>query len=96
MDDNRTLRDLCQDVLSVQDACNLSAVVHAWSRSIIRLRQVLDNPGTEVVNNHPINLLYADKVAHLTGMQSFGQTKNNYSNAYDYVSKVAKGLRPKE
>jgi hypothetical protein len=40
MKDERTLAQLAQEALTVQDACNLSGVVHGWSRSISRLREL--------------------------------------------------------
>lgn len=65
--DHRTLVQLVREVLMVQDACNLSGVVHGWSRSMRRLSFLLPNMGTEERNRHPVNVLWADKVKHLTG-----------------------------
>jgi len=53
--DNRTLAELAKEALDVQDACNLSGVVHAWSRAITRLREVTGALSTTVINEHPIN-----------------------------------------
>jgi hypothetical protein len=68
MTDNRTLADLAREALAVQNACNLSGVVHGWSRSISRLRELLPDLGTDGYNRHPINQLWASKVHDLTGM----------------------------
>src|SRR5262245_49583869 len=38
MNDERTIQDLAQEALDVQNACNLSGVVYGWGRSISRLR----------------------------------------------------------
>jgi len=88
--DKRTMAQLAQEVLDVQGACNLSGVVLSWGRSIARLRVLLEEAGeggTDAINGHPINKLWADKVAHLTGLHlseaSLGE--------YDETSKLAKG-----
>jgi hypothetical protein len=89
-DDTRTLKDLAKEALSVQDASNLSGVVHSWSRAITRLRALLEQNnkgGTHAVNTHPINQLWADKVASLTDTQSIGLT--DLSKAYEAVTRVA-------
>lgn len=81
--DNRTFADLAREVMQVQDACNLSGVVHAWGRSISRLRVLLDAQragGTDAVNGHFINVLWADKCASLAGCQDIGTER--YSVAY--------------
>lgn len=81
--DNRTFADLAKEVLQVQDACNLSGVVHSWSRSISRLRALLDAQkagGTDAINGHFINVLWADKCASLAGCQDIGTER--YRLAY--------------
>ena len=75
--DERTMRELAQEALEVQDACNLSGVVHGWGRSIMRLRKLLNQEkqvGTDILNTHPINQLWADKVGSLTGPIPFEQS----------------------
>lgn len=54
---SRSLRDLAREALDVQDASNLSGVVHGWSRSISELRALLPAAGTADINCHPINRL---------------------------------------
>lgn len=57
-----------KEALNIQDACNLSGVVHAFSRMINKIwdeaRKL--NKGTEWVNNHPIAILFTEKCAHLS------------------------------
>lgn len=65
--DTRTLAQLAAEALAVQDACNLSGVVHGWSRAMRRLSQLLPDLGTEGRNRHPVNVLWASKVTHLSG-----------------------------
>jgi hypothetical protein len=66
------LHDLAREALAVQDASNLSGVVLGFSRAIASLRQILPSAGTDAINTHPVCVLWADKVAHLTGTQTWG------------------------
>ena len=70
----KTLKQLAQEVLDVQDACNLSGVVITWAVAIQELRETLrvaELPnGTDDINRHPINVIWCDKCAHLTGIQA--------------------------
>lgn len=84
-EDTRTLKDLAKEAIDVQNACNLSGVVLSWGRAILRLRAIL-NAGTQETNEHPINQLWADKVAQLTGTQY--EPMSVVSCAYDKVCKL--------
>jgi hypothetical protein len=69
----KPLWQLAQEAIDMQDACNLSGVVHSWHRSISDLRlHGRAHPtlvtGTAWLNEHPINRLFASKVHDLTGM----------------------------
>lgn len=65
----KTENELIREAWLVQDACNLSGVVHSFSRSISRLWQIADeeNRDTFWVNQHIISKLYADKIKQLAG-----------------------------
>ena len=67
--------------LDVQNACNLSGIVHAWSRVMPKIWQEAEQTGegTDFVNEHPINVLYASKVASLTKCDDV----NDFIDAYD-------------
>lgn len=67
-EDTRTLRDLCQEVIHAQGACNLSGVLLAASRSMARLRELFPQQGTSFYNTNPIVRLWASKIHSLTGM----------------------------
>jgi len=56
-----------QKALLVQDACNLSGVIHSFSEIVSRIWEEAHTKGqgTEYVNTHPICKLYADKIADL-------------------------------
>jgi hypothetical protein len=66
------LKELAQEAIRVQDACNLSGVVHGWHRAMEDLFSVLRGPphnlGTDGVNTHPINQLWASKCHDLARM----------------------------
>lgn len=85
LEDNRTLEQLAEEAILVQDACNLSGVIHAWSRAISRLRQ-LTNLGTDDLNTHPINVMWASKVGSLTRIGEGDYQK--FSDAYDYCKNL--------
>lgn len=82
----KTLPELAQQVLDVQDACNLSGVVHAWSAAITNLRELMPTAGTDAINRHPINKLWADKVAQLAGVPCFG---DDVTEAHKVVGEMA-------
>jgi len=84
---SRTLQELAKEALEVQDACNLSGVVHGFSRAITDLRKACPHLGTDELNHHPICILWADKIAHLTGTQVCGH--DTVTDAYPVVSELA-------
>lgn len=87
----RTLKELAQQALDVQDAANLSGVVISWTLAVQELRQRLSLDklpcGTDDINRHPISMLWADKCASLTGSQY--AAFDEMSNAYETVKKLA-------
>lgn len=90
MTDDRTLEQLAAEVMVIQDACNLSGVVHAFSRSISRLRALLPQASTDAINNHPICVMFASKISSLTSLDTaFGQ-------AYDECDGLMIGLNGRE
>ena len=52
----------------IQDACNLSAVVHEFSRVIRHVREEADKlgKGTEYINRHPVTIAFVDKLVSLS------------------------------
>lgn len=78
-----------QVALDVQGACNLSGIVRAWIVEIDKLNAYAreNNKGTEFVNAHPINKLFANKVADLCRAVTFTE----YLAAYDECKQRAKG-----
>lgn len=77
--------DMAREAIEAQSACNLSGVVHAMSRTVTRLWELAHagKHGTDWVNQHPIMVLYADKLADLAG-----RDMNKFSRAYDLCDKA--------
>lgn len=79
--DNRTMGDLAREIIGAQDACNLSGLVLGWGRSVRRLRVLLSEQGihdTTLINNHPINKLWAEKLYNLSGCESRWMSNPKY------------------
>lgn len=57
------------DAIQVQNACNLSGVVHSLSRMLPDIRDEVNaaGGGTEEVNRHPIVTLFIEKLVSLNG-----------------------------
>lgn len=83
----RTLKQLAQESLDVQNACNLSGVVHSFSRAMTDLRAILsaeEGFSTDKLNQHPIAVLYSSKIGSLTGSDSARQ----FNRAYESVIEI--------
>lgn len=82
-----------EDALTVQDACNLSGVVRSFSQVLSSIwdeaREL--NKGTDYVNTHPISVMYASKIASLSGCEAM----ENFSLAYDVCESKSKELEVK-
>lgn len=78
-----------REALACQAACNLSAVVTAMERACKALWMLasLQGGGTDWVNQHPICVLFATQVLHLTTRQTVDHDK--YNAAYDVCSGLA-------
>lgn len=85
----RSEAELAIEALLVQDACNLSGVVHAFARAMSDLLSQPNCKGTDWANTHPVAILYADKIAHLTGTQTPGSERvfAAYRKAQDLIDK---------
>lgn len=63
----RTEKELIAEAIQVQNACNLSGVVHSFSKAISELWELNLAGGTKTVNQHRVCRLYADKIKQLAG-----------------------------
>jgi len=84
----RTIKQLAKEALDVQDACNLSGVVHSFSTVCTELRDIMREEGkfsTDNFNRHPIVIMYSSKIASLCGSESAVE----FSRAYGWVKDIA-------
>jgi hypothetical protein len=67
----RPIHALAAEALTVQDACNLSGVVHAFAEVLDDLWQHAHaaGQGTNWVNCHPITRAFVGKLASLSRLQ---------------------------
>ena len=84
--EQRTLAQLAQEALDVQNACNLSGVALGFGRAMVNLRQHVG--GGDAIRQHAVTRLWMDKLADMTGRaDSFAA----YSAAYTECQRVAAG-----
>jgi uncharacterized protein YqkB len=76
------MKQLYKNAIDVQDACNLSGIVHSFSRDISRLRELNPGMGTDEINSHAICVLYSDKIRSLVG--------DDFSKAYNEAMEAIK------
>jgi len=84
---SKTIQQLAQEAIDVQDACNLIAVLHGYARAMSCLNEIVK--GTDATRLHPIAQAWADKVASLTGTQSLGA--DVAMKAHGECTKLARG-----
>lgn len=79
-----------RQAIQAQDACNLSGIVHSWSKMMDKIWEEARalKEGTQWVNRHPINVMFSSKVASLTGSEDFSQ----FSVAYDICTQRSEQL----
>ena len=69
--DDRSEIELIQNAWECQNACNLSGVVHSFSRDISRLWSIYQSENrkfsTTDINEHIVSKLYASKIMSLSG-----------------------------
>jgi len=93
MSDERLEPSDFQIALDIQDACNLSGVVHAFSRIMGKICRESDRngQGTEWKNTHPISVLFASKIASLTNSEDFLKFGDAYNACRAEAEKLSKG-----
>ena len=83
----KTLKDWATAAINVQDACNLSGVVHSFSQFMTWSFEEWPDLGTDARNTHYIAVLFSSKIASLTG----SEVGLNFSKAYQECANVAEG-----
>ena len=86
-----TMKELAARAYGVQDACNLSGVLHSFSRDITDLRLLLNEElgkefSTAALNQHPVCVLYSSKIASLT----LSEVDGVFGAAYNWAEAQAK------
>lgn len=84
----KTLNQLAQEALDVQDACNLSGVAISFANAMKDLCEHANagGHGTDWKNTHPVAVLWSSKIASLTGSDS----GIGFSRAYEECLRLAK------
>jgi hypothetical protein len=77
----------------VQDACNLSGVVHSFSKAMEALSEIANNTGqgSEWKNSHPVAVLFSSKIASLTRSEDMPTFTAAYKVVYDQVRAAKNG-----
>jgi len=84
MSDRMTLQDAARDAIQVQDACNVSGVVHGFARA---MEAVMDDcKSSDAARHHPITVLFMDKLNDMCGREL---SQIEYCEAYEKCSKMA-------
>jgi hypothetical protein len=90
----KTKKQLFNDSLEVQNACNLLGVSKAFARALDDLTMVLRDEGNfshETLSSHPITALWLDKLLSLTNMQFYSESDLRIQNAYETAFNEIKG-----
>lgn len=80
-----TIQAMAQSALDVQSACNLSGVIRSFAEIVHSMRSEhgMDTP---TCNTHPVCILFAEQIAHLTTGHMIG------GDAYFAASKACEAL----
>ena len=81
----KTLKQLAQDALLVQDACNMSGIALSFGKAMLDLRAALPDKGTDFYNQHPITVLWASKISSLANAEFDGIFAQAYAAVCDLV-----------
>jgi hypothetical protein len=84
----RSEQQLAKLALQVQDACNLSGVVHSFSGVMTDLWALANekNKGTDWVNGHPVARAFASKIESLSGEVDWGVLEEMSNGVLDKAS----------
>ncbi len=85
------MSELAREAMDVQNACNLSGVVHSFSRLLPDLRFLLNEElgekfNGDLLNTHAICILFSSKIASLTR----SEWEHNFHDAYSICKDMLK------
>jgi hypothetical protein len=86
----KTLKDLAKEAIDAGGACNLSGVVHSFSRCMTDLRAIARAEGWEgsvAINRHPIAIVWGQVIDNITGCD---QT-DAWHDAFTECKRIAEG-----
>lgn len=86
-----SIKEAAKSALHCQDACNLSGVVFAFEKAMRKICDVshTKDKGTNWRNHHPICILFAYKIASLTGQEPI-ESPMMFEEALQECKKLAK------
>jgi hypothetical protein len=78
---------MAEEAIAVQDACNMSGVVHSFDRIVSDLADLARERGLggDFVRSHPVVKMFADKIADLARVR----TMEEFGEAYDACKELA-------
>lgn len=82
----KTVQEAAKLALDIQNACNLSGVIHTFCE-VLQDVVIPSTQATIDVNQHPITKLFASKIHDLAGMGL--SDFDEYRRAYDACLKLA-------
>lgn len=85
---NKNVYPLCVRALNVQDASNLSGVLKSFHETVSELKKLCPELSSAEINNHPVVILFASKVASLTGNDSASAFSKAYNEVKDLQESV--------
>ncbi len=89
----RTMKQLASDAIMVQNASNLSGVLLSWADYIRIIRMYandIGNGGTDFINRHPVNVLFADKLRDMASGDYFDAMRECENIAASDLEEYAK------
>lgn len=95
----RSVKELAQEALEIQNACNPLGLSKGYARALQELRWALEVEGkpndTDAISFHAINRLWLDKLCDLARYNRSGGSDNmmEFIAAYDEVCRLAGALR---
>lgn len=83
--------NIYREALQIQDAVNLFAILARWAEIAHEIKNELgDKYDTDSFRHHPVNVMFADKIASMTGYS------NDYADAYDACKSKAEEIEKAE
>lgn len=96
-----TLKDAAVAAMQVQDACNLSGVLHSWAQCQTVLMNACHGNHSHDYRRHPVNVLFLSKVASLMqinadniGCVTSIEDADLFQEAWEECGKISSNVPP--